>query len=407
VGNLTAAMQAARILSAPDNPLGPLMRGIVKETTLTAVDTKSAVDKVEDAARQKIDESREKLARMLGTKSSPGAVAPGSRIESIVDDRFESLRQFVKAPPAGGPAPIDATIGLINEVYVLLSATDTAVKGGNAPPPSEVPNKVKAEAGRLPEPVRSLVATLSATSNAAATGAARANLSSSVNSSIGEFCRQATNGRYPFSRNSTTDVTQEDFGRLFKPGGLFDEFFQKNLAALVDTNTRPWTFRQLGEGAITRDSATLAQFQRAAAIRDTFFRSGGATPSLRLEFKPQEMDETITQFTLDFDGQLVKYSHGPQIPTAVQWPGPKGSTQVRVQLQPPLASGSSGMTTEGPWAMFRMFDKLQLVPTSAPERFKVTFNIDSRKATFEVIASSVVNPFRMRELAEFGCPTSL
>ena len=174
-------------------------------------------------------------------------------------------------------------------------------------------DRVKAEAGRLPEPVRTLVATLSATSNAAATGAARANLASSVNSSIGEFCKQAINGRYPFARNSTTDVTQEDFGRLFKPGGLFDEFFQKNLAALVDTNTRPWTFRQLGEGAITRDSATLAQFQRAAAIRDTFFRSGGATPSLRLEFKPQEMDETITQFTLDFDGQLVKYSHGPSV----------------------------------------------------------------------------------------------
>jgi type VI secretion system protein ImpL len=407
VGNLTQALQVARILSAPDNPLAPLMRGIVKETTLTAADSKSTVDKVEDAARQKIDESREKLARMLGTKSAPNGIAPGARVESIVDDRFESLRNFVKAPQGGGPAPIDGTIALINDVYLLLSATDTAVKGGNAPPPSETPNKVKAEAGRLPEPVRTLVATLSATSNAAATGAARANLASSVNSSIGEFCRQAINGRYPFARNSTTDVTQDDFGRLFKPGGLFDEFFQKNLAALVDTNTRPWTFRQLGEGAITRDSATLAQFQRAAAIRDTFFRSGGATPSLRLDFKPQEMDETITQFTLDFDGQIVKYAHGPQIPTSIQWPGPKGSTQVRVQLQPALASGSSGLTTEGPWALFRMFDKLQLVPSSAPERFKVTFAVDGRKATFEVTASSVVNPFRLRELAEFGCPHSL
>ena len=131
------------------------------------------------------------------------------------------------------------------------------------------------------------------------------------------------------------------------------------------------------------------------------------TPSLRLEFKPQEMDETITQFTLDFDGQIVKYAHGPQIPTAIQWPGPKGSTQVRVQLQPALAIGSSGMTTEGPWALFRLFDKLQLVPGGAPERFKVTFAVDGRKATFEVTASSVVNPFRLRELSEFACPHSL
>ena len=407
IGGLTQAMQAARILSAPDNPLAPLMHGIVKETTLTEGEAKDGIDKAQDKAQQKIDESRAKLARMLGTKSEPSVGAPDARIENIVDGRFESLRQFVKAPTGGGPAPIDATIGLINEVYLLLSATDTAVKAGNAPPPSEVPNKVKAEAGRLPEPLRSLVNALAATSNAAATGAARANLSSSVNSSIGEFCRQAITGRYPFVRSSATDVTQADFGRLFAPGGLFDEFFQKNLAALVDTNTRPWTFRQLGEGAITRDSATLAQFQRAAMIRDTFFGSGGRAPSLQLTFTPQEMDATITQFTLDLDGQLVKYSHGPQIPSAVQWPGPKGSTQVRVQLQPALASGASGMTTDGPWALFRMLDKLQLVPGATPEKFKVTFNVDNRKATFEVKTSSVVNPFRLRELAEFGCPRSL
>ena len=158
---------------------------------------------------------------------------------------------------------------------------------------------------------------------------------------------------------------------------------------------------------MARDSANLAQFQRAAVIRDTFFRSGGKAASLRLDFKPLEMDDSITQFTLDFDGQLVKYAHGPQIPAAVQWPGPKGSTQLRVQLQPPLANGTSGMVTDGPWALFRMFDRMQLTPTGAPERFKAIFDIDGRKATFEVTASSVVNPFRMRELAEFGCPSSL
>ena len=85
----------------------------------------------------------------------------------------------------------------------------------------------------------------------------------------------------------------------------------------------------------------------------------------------------------------------------------KGSTQVRLQLQPALASGSSGMTTEGPWALFRMFDKLQLAPSTSPEKFRVTFNVDNRRATFEVSTSSVVNPFQLRELREFGCPRSL
>ncbi len=407
-GNLAQAVQMARILSAPDNPLAPLTRALSKETTLTVSESKDVVERAQDKAKTTISDSREQLLRLLGNKNAPDVVAPGARIESIVDDRFEGLRALVKAPPGGaGPAPIEGTVALINEVYALLTAADTAIKGGNAPPPSDVPNKVKAEAARLPEPVRSLMNTLSANSSSAALGATRVNLSQSVNASIGEFCKQAVNGRYPFAHNSRSDVTQDDFGRLFSPGGLFDEFFQKNLANFVDTNTRPWSFRQVGEARLGADGGTLGQFQRAAMIRDTFFRSGGKVPGLRLDFKPAEMDDTITQFTLDVDGQLVKYAHGPQIPSSVTWPGPRGSTQVRVQLQPALATGSSGLVTEGPWALFRMFDRLQIVPAGAPERFRVTFDVEGRKATFDVTASSVVNPFRMRELAEFSCPTAL
>ena len=152
------------------------------------------------------------------------------------------------------------------------------------------------------------------------------------------------------------------------------------------------------------DSGTLAQFQRAAMIRDTFFRGGGRAPGLRLDFKPVEMDATISNFTLDVDGQLVKYAHGPQIPATVQWPGPGGSAQVRLLMQPPATSGDSGLSTDGPWALFRLFDRMQLTPAASPERFRVAFEVGGRRATFEVTTSSVVNPFRLRDLAEFNCP---
>jgi len=88
----------------------------------------------------------------------------------------------------------------------------------------------------------------------------------------------------------------------------------------------------------------------------------------------------------------------------VQWPGPRGSTQVRLQIDPPGPSGLSGVTTEGSWALFRMLDKATIQATGQPERFSVTFSVDGRNATFEVLASSVLNPFRMREIAAFQCP---
>ena len=402
--NLGQAVQMARVLSAPDNPLVPLMRAMSHETTLG--ETKEVVAKVESRVRETVQQTREELGRLFGSEPQAAAVAPGTRIESIVDDRFVALRRMVTAAPGGGPAPIDGTIALINEVYTVLNAADSAVKSGNTPPPSETPNKVKAEAARLPEPVRSLLNTLSIAGTSAALGAARENLSQAVNTQVGDFCRQATEGRYPFVRSSTRDVTREDFARLFAPGGLFDAFFQQNLAALVDTGSRPWSFRQVS-GASMGSPGMLVQFMHAATIRDTFFRGGGSVPGLKLEFKPLEMDASITQFILDVDGQLVKYAHGPQIPSAVQWPGPGGSNQVRISLQPVAASGASGVVENGHWALFRLFDRMQVEAGSAPERFRAVFDVGGRKASFDIATSSVRNPFRLRELEEFRCPGRL
>lgn len=402
--SLAEAVQTARTLSSPDNPLVPLLRAMSRETTLSTAP--NLTGKASTVVRDKLDQSRTQLGRLFGTQPVEALTAPTEQIESIVDNRFTSLRQLVTSPGGQGPAPVDSTIALLNDIYTFLSAADTSVKAGSPPPPSVVPDKVKAEGARAPEPVRSLVTTLSVVGSTLAYGITRSNLSHAINSQIGEFCRQATSGRYPFVRNSNRDVTQEDFARLFSPNGLFDDFFQKNLQPFVDTSTRPWSFRQQA-GASMGDPGALLTFQRAAMIRETFFRSGGAVPGLKLDFTPNEMDTSITQFILDVDGQIVKYAHGPQIPVSIQWPGPRGSSQVRVELSPSSAAGSSGMVTSGPWALFRMIDRLQVETGSAPERFRATFNVNGRKASFDVTTSSVRSPFRLSELEQFTCPTGL
>lgn len=404
--SLPKAVQMARVLSSPESPLKPLLTALSHETTLSLSESQSLLDKAQGRAESALDKSRSQLAKLFGDKPAPQAVADDRRIESIVDDRFIALRQMVRSPDGKAPAPIDGTLALINEVYTLLTATETAVQGGNVPPPSDVPNKVKAEAARLPEPLRSLLNTLSVSGTTAALDATRANLGQAIKAQIGEFCQQAIAGRYPLARGSSRDVTPEDFARMFAPGGLMDSFFQQQLARFVDTSTRPWSFRQLEGATMGTDTGTLAQFQRAAAIRDTFFRAGGNVPALRLEFRPFEMDVSITQFTLDVDGQLVRYAHGPQIPASVQWPGTRGSSLVRLSLAPP-GPGDSAIVTEGPWALFRLFDRMQLRPAGSPERFNVTFNVGGRKATFTVTSSSVQNPFRLPELSSFSCPGGL
>jgi type VI secretion system protein ImpL len=153
-------------------------------------------------------------------------------------------------------------------------------------------------------------------------------------------------------------------------------------------------------------SGALQEFQRARVIRDVFFPGGSRTVSIDLTFKPIEMDASITQFILDMDGKLVRYSHGPQVPVTFQWQ-PKDSSQVRLQISPPGASGGSAKVFEGPWSLFRMLDGMQIDRTSQPEKFFVTFNVDGRKTRFEVLTGSVQNPFRLNELNQFHCPGPL
>ena len=401
---LAEAVQIARALSAPDNPLVPLLRGISRETTLgTAPDL---VAKGESIVRSKLEVTRKELDKVFGTQGARPGANQAIQLESIVDSRFAALRQHVTSPGGQGPAPVDETVKMLDAIYTFLSSVEAAVKAGNPPPPSEVANKARAESGRAPEPVRSVLSSLSVAGNTLALGMTRAKFGQAINAQIGEFCRAATVGRYPFVRTSDRDVTQADFAQLFAPNGMFDDFFQKNLQPFVDVSTRPWSFKELS-GASMGGPGTLLTFQKAAAIRETFFKGAGNAPALRLDFKPESMDSSIKRFILDVDGQIVQYAHGPQIPVSIQWPGPRGSTQVRVELIPPSESGSSGMSTTGPWALFRLFDRLQIESGPAPERFRATFNVNGRKATFEVTTSSVRNPFLLKDLQEFTCPTGL
>lgn len=402
ITSLRQGVQIAGILSAVDSPLPRLLRAVAHETTLgqSMAGEATALDKAE----QKIAETGERLRRIMGARSDAEAAPAGPRPEAIVDDRFVEIRRQVESAGEGQAAPIDGTLQVLKELYTQLTAAQLAVDGGQAPPQSEVPTKLRAEAARMPEPLRSLMLTLSATSAGQALGSVRAHLSGELNNSIGVFCRQAIAGRYPFARGSNRDVTPEDFARLFAPGGLMDQFFQTKLSPYVDISTRPWSFRRIGEASMGSGSAALPQFQRAQVLRDVFFR-GGNLPNLRLEFKPLEMDASITQFILDVDGQLVKYSHGPTLPSSVQWPGPRGSNQVRLQVLP--TSGVSGQVFEGPWALFRMFERVRMDAAGQPERFHVTFDVDGRKARFEIRTASVQNPFRLPELQQFQCPGAL
>jgi type VI secretion system protein ImpL len=233
-------------------------------------------------------------------------------------------------------------------------------------------------------------------------GGARRNVAQDAQGSLGPLCRQAIAGRYPFARGSNRDVALADFTRLFASGGLMDSFFQKNLASQVDVRDGRWAFRRDASGKMIADNHLLSAFQNAETIRNVFFAAGAATPSIQIELTPLDLDPAITQYALNIDGQTMRYAHGPPLPMAVKWPGERGAGLVSLQIS--TQNGSDGLQAQGPWALYRLFDKARITPGAAPESFIATFDFSGRKLALRVSASSSYNPFQLPQMKAFSCP---
>ena len=395
--DLAKTIEITRTLSSPsDSPLKPLIKAIARETSLSI--PPEGETGLTSAVAGKAQQYAAKARQVLS-----GGVAD-SLVKTSVDDQFEDIQRLVGS--GTGPAPIDGLTQQLNDYYQYLFAAKVAVDSAQSPPPADAANKLRAEAARQPEPIRTMLLGLleGGTDQVVEKRVEkkRQGVDADLRSQVTDFCTKAINDRYPFVRRSSMDVTTEDFARLFAPGGLMDSFFQKSLAADVDTSQQPWRYKDSAMG----QSTALVEFQRAQVIRDVFFRGGGNTPSIQLDFKPLEMDTSIQQFILNVDGKIVRYAHGPPAPMRVQFPGQGGQSQVHITILPAPSTGTGSLRYEGPWALLRMFDDVKIQDTPQPERFVATINVGGRRAVFEVLASSVRNPFRLPELSQFHCPTA-
>ena len=390
VSSLDRAVTVLGGLTRPDTPLRKFLEGASRETTLSA--------------RQIGGTSlKQMVPGVVGKALERTSIGQGE--ETPVDRRFAGLHRALKADDSG-KAPIDASLAQLKEVHAIAVALKAIVDQGLPPSPNPadeaVLSRLEGDAAQQPAPLGSMLQAIAKDMRGTSRGVALAKLNQIWVDDIASFCKQALRGRYPLSRSSVKEATQDDFGLFFRPGGKLEQFYQVNLEKYLGPYTAPRENKNL---RISRE--TMAMLQNAKVIREVFFRSGTQTPALTVDLKPVRMDARINQFILDVDGQIVRYEHGPAVVSRLAWPNPRGGGQVRIQINPAAPSGQSAVTEDGPWALFKMLDKTEIQPTNLPDRFLVTFQIEGRTATFELRASSVYNPFRLQALERFECSERL
>jgi type VI secretion system protein ImpL len=366
---LAASADLAQLLSRVDSPLQAVLRGVVREVS-------------------------------VGT---PKPAAPARADDRLVDPQFDALRQFV----AGPSSSLDATMALLGRLASYLSSVDDAAKRQTAPPASDVIRELGVAAQRAPEPVRNMLTQLVQTSSGQAFTALRVPLGRQLADEVAAPCTRATAGRYPVVRSGTEEISREDFAKTFAAGGLLDGFYQRHLAPYVDTSTRVWAFRR-ADGAHAEPGESLPQFQRAQSIRQAFFRDGGRALGTSLEFRLLELHPAVKGLTLEIDGQTMRFGREQKNALSVQWPGPPGAARrVHLQMASTAGGNASDFVFEGPWALFRLFDRVRIEPGAAPDRAQFVLDVEGRTARFEVRSATPLNPLMRQELEQFQCPKRL
>ena len=405
------AVEVTNVLSSPSSPIANVLESVANQTKLTEPCT--SVSEAAEAAGDTLgDQADYELTYLIGYRQrllmeavqASFAASQGTEARPLgtqVERRFDWL-QNMTARPEGQPSELDEYLDLLKEVYLELNKLTIGGSAGDMLA-SPVVQRFQQYASLKPDPIKRWSTQITSGSADIGIGGVRNKLNAEWQAKVLPLCQQALANRYPFDRRARADVAQQDFARLFSPGGLIDGFFTENLEKYVDTQANPWGFRG-GPGAeLGISPAVLAQFQRAAQIRDTFFATGQL--GVTLQITPQALDPQAREMLLELHGAKVRAQRGGRpTPANVAWPGSVGLG--RLTLAPQSPNGESTVSRDGPWAMFRLFDTGQIRGTPAPDRKRLIFRVGGRQVVLVMQLGSVNNPFGMAALSEFKCPTS-
>ena len=417
-----AGAKIVKTVSGSDSPLKRLLVAIGDQTNLDRPtgDLEGNVEAGRRQAANLASKVAERFRRAIKSNDPAEirASKPAPKERTPVDIYFARLHNFVKSPDGNGPSRLDKVLGVVGELAIYLDDADKTKRSQGVMPESKPIDNARREVVGLPQPLGAMLQQLVANSSNLGAVATDRQINDIWQSEVLPFYNQAVRGRYPIVRSAKDEITLQDFGTFFGPGGKMDAFFEKNIKPYVDTTSRPWRTRPGPNTSMSISANALDQLQRADEIRKTFFPANGPTPSLSFDLVPISLDaeKKLNRIMVDIEGQQLVWEYGPAKSKAFVWPAPNGNGRVRVEVAPALPSGRSGLTYTGQWAVFRMLDEVTIDEVQEPgqnqrpTKFHLRFNFEGRTAEFDLRTASAFNAIQSdarRALERFTCPAAL
>lgn len=215
-------LQVLRTLASPDSPLMRLSKAVVEQTTL--VPPLDAQVRQKQMAQRAQDRLSGNAGKAVQTAKLLQDIHPEERLEkSLVDDRFAALREVVSGQTdsgqGGGVPQLNSLLTMLNEYYTQLTIADSALAASTLPERISAADKLQLEAAKLPAPLKNILLDLTQQGTRKINAGTGEVLNAQMEAVIGDECRDAIDGRYPFT-DSPQEVSADDFNRIFASGGV-------------------------------------------------------------------------------------------------------------------------------------------------------------------------------------------
>lgn len=222
------------------------------------------------------------------------------------------------------------------------------------------------------------------------------------------FYTTSIRGRYPFNRQSSTDVAMSDFTRFFKVGGVMDSFYTSELKPFVATNGSYYQVKTVDGRGLPVSNASLAQFRALKVIQNGLFSQSPEAPTVSFKLEPQFLEVTLSRVVLTIDGQKMEYRHGPILSNRFTWPSENSDTSVVSEVFEDLSGNRTSYQTEaGPWSLFRFIDRMEISYASGRDVMILKTNMDGKYANYLLSTQRSPNPFDVKIYRAFGLRDNL
>jgi type VI secretion system protein ImpL len=160
-----------------------------------------------------------------------------------------------------------------------------------------------------------------------------AELNKTWNAQVYEPFQRILAEKYPFSAHAGVEASAAEIGQILGPDGAIAKYVQTTMGPLVVRRGDTLTARTWADMGIQLQPEFANQFPRYVAPlaggASTGGGTGGGDSQTVFQIKPR-LVSGLSEYTIEIDGQILRYRMGAQEWTNFVWPSPKGQPGARV-----------------------------------------------------------------------------